>query len=603
MRFWIAVLLLTTIALASCIRTPTWSAPAIAFPGQTFQLNATSNVIQVKADNGHFSFTLKVIGEGNSVKVEVPKGAKPGLYDLIVKTASGECYQHHALWIPKEVPKRLVIFHLTDEHFGVFNPTGRKASQYVLAAVIIANSDPNVTLVAVTGDVADTAMPQQYQEAKLIHGLLRVPVLMVPGNHDHVSAEDTYSEYAGPKTWYRKLGDFLIVGLDTGAEGYLSYPQAKWASQILSQNAKVKIVMFHHPLFAYVYGDIPHSFNVSSWEELYKVLLSKKPGSKYTYLYRSWLGDVAGLKEFLKAIYNDNVTLTLSGHIHLDSYAVIERPNGVKTWFVTTTTTGGPIREGDYHGFKIVIVSPNFVKTEGLGEPWSRHASYSLEGALANLGMNENASAVTFELKDKRLLKLMPHLVLAVPVPKSFKNNFDIYAPGFQKVWRDCTQAFCVVYAETNDVRLNKVYRLAAYVKPDNSPPVIEDVEYPSKIRVGEPLTISFQSYDSGWGLDKVQVIVKTPSYQLNVTPVNYGYGYKVTLPPIKEPGKANVTIVAEDFYGHKTSKSFSVEVMKPVKVVHKPHPQAHERISPIAYIIAASTILAIAAILVFFFG
>ena len=201
MRSLVVLLALSLALFAMCINDPTWAVPATVHPGQTFVLKAQSPVLGAKANKGDFSFNLVIIGKGNEVKAFVPPGAQPGLYDLIVKTKDGTCYQHNALWILGSKMHRLTLMHLTDEHFGVYDPSGRRAFQYVLAAVIIANSDPNVTAVVATGDIADTAMPSQYEEARLIHGLLTKPVFIIPGNHDHVSAEDTYSQYVGPHTW------------------------------------------------------------------------------------------------------------------------------------------------------------------------------------------------------------------------------------------------------------------------------------------------------------------------------------------------------------------------------------------------------------------
>jgi len=552
-------------AFAMCVSDPTWAVPAIVHPGQSFALKAQSPVLSIKATKGDFSFNLLIEGKGNEVKVTVPRGAQPGLYDLIVKTKDGVCYQHNALWVLGKKLNRLVIMHLSDEHFGVYDPSGRTAFQYALAAVIIANSDPKVNAVVVTGDIADTAMPSQYEQARLVHGLLTKPVFIIPGNHDHVNAEDTYSEYVGPHNWYRSFDGFLIVGLDTGAEGYLSYQQASWASEILQRKASAKIVLFHHPLFAYVYGDTPHSFEANSWEDLYKILMSKKPGSKYTYLYGSWLADTEGLKTFLKAIYNDNVTLTLSGHIHLDSYATVSRPSGLTTWFITTTTAGGPVRRGDYHGFRIISIAPNEVNAYGLGKPWSRHASYSLEGALADLHENENVSVVTFELKDSHLLKLMPRLVLAVPIPKDFQGHYKVYAPGFQRTWVRCTPASCIFYASTSNVTLNKVYRLAVYMKPDLEAPKIYDIQAPKEVHVGNPFTISFEVSDDSWGVANVYAVIKGAGLNLKAIPTNYGGTYTISMPPLNKPGKLNVTLVAEDYYGHKTVKSFSIGVKENV--------------------------------------
>ncbi|UXD22791.1 hypothetical protein IPA_08260 [Ignicoccus pacificus DSM 13166] len=593
-RSLLLVAAVLAIALASCISDPTWGAPATPNPGSYFNLTVSGKVLQVTITNGTRAYTL----EYQNGKVFVPKSVQPGLYDLIVKTDHGECYQHNAVWVVPRSLKSLTVMHLTDEHFGVYNPTGRWARNYVLAAIIIANSDPQVNAIFVTGDVADTAMPYQYQEARLIHGLSTKPVFVIPGNHDHVNPQPTFEEYVGPWHWYRIINDILVVGIDTGADGYIGVAQASFVSKLLAKNYPIKVILHHHPLFAFLYGK-PYVFKVDSWEQLFKTMLSKKPGSKYPYIYTSWLADEEGLKELVKAIYDDNLTLSLSGHIHLDSYALVERPNGLKTWFIVTTTAGGPIRQSDYHGFKIVKIAKNDVEVYGLGKPWSRHASYSLEGAIADLGQNNVVSVVTFKLTDKNLTKLLPHLVLAVPIPKNMAGEYNIYSPDFQKVWLRCTPAFCVLFASTNKVMLNHTYRLAVYTKADLKPPTVEGLKYPKNVTVGTPITISFSAYDDAWGIQKVYAIVSSPSYKLKATPMSYGTTYTLNLPPVKKPGTLNVTLVLEDYYGHKTIKHFSVEVLGKTQQAQHVKPKAIPSINvpllPIA--IGALLILAAAAL------
>jgi hypothetical protein len=561
LRFVVPVLLLVSLILASCISDPTWGAPATALPGSSFNLTVGDNVKSVSISNGTVTITLKYLNG----KAIVPNGTKPGLYDLIVETDEGSCYQHNAVWVTTNVAS-LTLMHLTDEHFGVFSPEGRWAKSYVLAAIIIANSNPKVEAIFVTGDIADTATPLQYREAKLVHGLSLKPVFMIPGNHDHVNPAPTYEELVGPRQWYRIIGgSVLVVGVDTGAEGYLTASQASFVSKVLSKDYPVKVLLHHHPLFAYLYGR-PYVFKVRSWEELYYTL-------SRAHLYKSWLADEEGLKELVKAVYNSNLTLDLSGHIHLDSYAVVERSSGKKTWFVVTTTAGGPVRKGDHHGFKIISVSNNSVTVEGAGKPWDKNSSYSLEGATAGLNQNKVVSIVTFKVTDKRLLKLLPHLILAVPVPEDMKGVYKVFSPDSQRVWLKCTPAFCALYAETDRVELNKTYRLAIYTKADENAPTISDLNYPRNITVGTPITISFNAEDDAWGIQEVYAMISTPSYKLIAHPVNYGGKYKLSLPPIKTPGKANITLVLEDYYGHKTVKEISFKVIPKVAQVKRETP------------------------------
>ena len=564
---------------------PTWAVPAVVLPGETFTiaLSKPVEVVEVVATNGTYEFKLQISSISQAkLLVKVPEDVAPGLYDIIVYYKGGMCGQHNALWVLSEPLNRLVIMHVSDDHFGVFNPTGRLAREYTLAATILAMSNPNITIVMDTGDLADTATVEQYTWARLVYGLLTKPVFVIPGNHDHVTGDENYRDYVGPLHWTRTIGpNILVVGLDTGYEGYIGFEQAKWAKNVIeSSNAPIKIVLHHHPLFCYVYGDTPHEFKVSSSQQLLEVLESKKPGSKYPYIYTSWLENREGLKTLIDAIYNGKVTLSLSGHIHLDSYTVIERPDGSKTWFIVTTTLGGPIRQGDYHGFRIVVVEPNKVLVEGKGRPWDRHASYNIEGVEAHLTVSDNAVAVSFKVESQELLKLLPRLVLAVPVPKDYKG-YKVYAPGFEKTWKRCTPVYCALYALASHVELNKTYRLAVYIKPDREPPKITVVSAPEKVEATEPITIEFTVTDDSWGVESVYVTIKGPGINIRATPARFDNMYKVSLPPLGEAGKLEAIIVATDAYGHTSVEKVEIEIAQPQEATTTPKQQTETATIP----------------------
>jgi len=525
-RYAALFLFLLAPALA-CVLDPTWAVPATPPPGGAFEIRAESPVKEVYA-----------IANGTEVRLPlVPGGARaelpPGLYDLKVVTEGGTCYQHNALWVVPEGLSSLYVMHLTDEHFGVY--TDRWAYQYVLAAVFIANSLP-VQAIFVTGDIADTAMEVQYEKAALVHGLSLKPVFAVPGNHDHVNPSEPYPKMVGPYVWKRRAGEVLLVGLDTGGKGYLSYSQALKAYEMLKDNAKVKVVLFHHP---FIWGAFGVELDFNSFEEFYQSIAARA--------YRSWFTDPEGFKKFLEAIYYNNVTATFSGHVHVDECA-----RGKGFWAVVTTTTGGPVREGDYRGFRLAEVG-EAVETSCEG----RHQSYSLEGAYAQLGSNSKVSAVIFKISDEKLINIMPKVVLAVPVPF---EEYEVYAPGATEVWKRCSPAFCAVYASF-EPQLGKTYRLAVYTEPDEEPPEVLDLSYPEAVEVGKPIPISFKARDDSWGIANATVAASGPGYSLNVMVASYGGSYRLQAPPPEQPGTIKFSVVLEDYYGHRTVKQFEVEV------------------------------------------
>ncbi len=554
------------------VRYPNWGLPDVAYPGGNVGIHLWSNVGVKGAvlENGSFKVRLKLIKSGEGiVEAELPEGVGPGMYDLILNTTEGTCGIHNAVWVPRErfdsPSSALVLMHVTDNHFNVLNPGERPAADYVLSAVLLALSMPNVTAVVNTGDLANTGNVNQYLKAIEVFNLLNKPVFSIPGNHDHVVGIKNYELYVGPTNWSLRLGRFLLVGMDTGYDGYPTMAEAEWAYKVLTgSNATAEILMFHHPLFGYVYGDTPHDFNVSSWQDLEKVLLSKKPGSKYPYLFTSWLQNKKAFETTLKAIYGSRTVLVLAGHIHLDSYATIERPNHVKTWFIVTTALGGPVRDQDYHGFRIIKVYGNgTVQVYGEGKPWDRHASYSVEGVEAYLKVGRAASAETLTITDPKIAAMLPHVVLAVPIPKDFEGKYRVYAPNADKVWSRCTPAFCAVYAEFKEVKLGNTYRLVAYVKPDEAPPTIIVRNAPQEVLVGKPVNIAYGIKDDAWGVQGTNATVIINGEKNIVKPMLYGGSYTISFLAPKTPGKVTVVITATDLSGKVTSKTIVINVVE----------------------------------------
>ncbi len=554
------------------VKFPRWALPEPVKPGSTLlvELSKPIKVDEIVLANGVEEYKLKVETKGTKLTAKLPPTVKPGLYDLILYSSSKIiCGEHNAVWVLKEYPKKLVLLHISDNHFGVVNPTGRTAESYNLALAILALSIPNITVIVDTGDLADTASVDQYKNARMILGLVDKPLLIIPGNHDHVTGDENYKAYVGPLTWNLTLGSFMFLGLDTGYEGYIDISQAEWAAKVLAESkAKAKIVLFHHPHFAYVYGKTPHSFTVKSWEELVKILKTKKPGSRYPYVYTSWLTSEKAFTRLVKAFYEEGVTLVLSGHIHLDSYAEVIRADGTKIYYVVTTTLGGPVRTGDYHGFKILVVDDKgHVEVKGADVPWSRHASFNIEGLDVAYTRTETAVTAVVALKSKELASLMPRLVLAIPLPCSWKDKVKLEAPGAEKTWIKATPVYCAAYAVFPKPEPGKVYRLIAYTAPDKEPPKIEAKTTTIRVPAGYPVTVKVKITDDSWGVANVTGVLAYDTKTIKLTPAKMGSRYMFSIPPLPATVKqAKLVVYAEDASGKKTTQTITITYYKPEK-------------------------------------
>ena len=535
--------------------------PVFVKPGGSFTVEF-SKPLQVSraviADGTH-TYTLRLRGSGEEYTATVPADAAPGLYDLIVYTKAGAYGVPNAVYVYREEPGEVRIIHVTDTHIGVIDANGRSGASYTLAAFTMANS-MNATIVAATGDIADTATPQQYMEFVRLVELLREPLLAVPGNHDHVQ-EGVYNQYVSPLHWAKKVWFIGFLGIDSGYEGYIDTTQAEWAyRELCGMKTPFKIVMFHHPLFSYVWLEKP--FIVSSWKQLLSILEEKKPGSRYPYVYTSWLSDKQALAVLVKALYQCNASLVLTGHIHLDSYARVVRKGDGSITFIVTTATGGPVRPHDYHGYRLIIVTrTGAMKVLGDGEPWVRHASFNLEKVYAVQVSTKYARSTVIVFNDTKAEKYMKSLVVAVLAPPTW-SKYPVSAPGATRIEKLCTPLACRVYAYYPP--RPGVYHATIYTKPDKQPPSIElESMQPSHPYVGDSVTLQLRVTDDSWGVALIHAELEAGGKKLRLYPAVSGSTVMLTLPPIKA-GEAVVKVTAIDASGKKTTKTITIHYAKP---------------------------------------
>jgi hypothetical protein len=148
------------------------------------------------------------------------------------------------------------------------------------------------------------------------------------------------------------VGPYLIIGLDTGFDGYLTNEQVKFYESVLARHPdKVKIVLMHHPPFY-----LQNSYVVETYRGPQDIdRLSRDPTGRRPYylVYTSHLQNRAGFEKFLNLTFRYRVAVVMSGHVHGGNSTIII--NG--TYFVTTRTLGGSIDTS--HGFRTYVVFPN----------------------------------------------------------------------------------------------------------------------------------------------------------------------------------------------------------------------------------------------------
>jgi 3',5'-cyclic AMP phosphodiesterase CpdA len=222
----------------------------------------------------------------------------------------------------------------------------------LIHGVLYANSAP-VDVVFFTGDHADlSALLWPHVLFVRYASMITKPVFVVPGDYDNVNHLVNYRKYLGLPYWYRVVGPYLIIGLNSGYVGYLTDEQVKFYESVLKKYPdKVKIVLVHHPPFY-----LPNSYVVETYRGPQDIdRLSRDPtGRRPLYLvYTSYLQNRPAFEKFLDLTIRYKVALVVSGHVHGGNSTVVI--NG--TYFVTTRTLGGAI--GTSHGFRSYVVYPN----------------------------------------------------------------------------------------------------------------------------------------------------------------------------------------------------------------------------------------------------
>ncbi len=153
------------------------------------------------------------------------------------------------------------IAHLSDPHFGTIAPGVQDG---LLETLLTLKTD----LVLLTGDITQRARHRQFAQAHRFAENIReiLPesaVIAVPGNHD-IPLFNIFGRFFDPYRGFRKVfkfvpekdfrrGDIVITALNSTSrwrhvQGDLSPKRTEERLKQKEQNAKIRIVAFHHPM-------------------------------------------------------------------------------------------------------------------------------------------------------------------------------------------------------------------------------------------------------------------------------------------------------------------------------------------------------------------
>lgn len=149
------------------------------------------------------------------------------------------------------------VVHISDLHFGAED--GTRIGPLVAA---IAGHRPDV--VAVSGDLTQRALDEQFREARRFLDALALPTIVIPGNHD-IPLYNVVERALAPRRRYRRwigadtepvlrVGDVTIIGMDTTRhyfwkDGRIAEHQLRRLRSVVADTAggTCRMVMMHHP--------------------------------------------------------------------------------------------------------------------------------------------------------------------------------------------------------------------------------------------------------------------------------------------------------------------------------------------------------------------
>lgn len=154
-----------------------------------------------------------------------------------------------------------VLAQISDLHIGAgVGPAGRDAASGLRAAFqAIAKRAPDVILA--TGDLANDAKAEEYQELARLLAEAPAPVFLLPGNHDDPALlraafpGHAYLPRQGPLSYVIEQYPVRMVALDVTVAGEVggafTEAHARWLDLALgAQRHKPTLVALHHPPFA-----------------------------------------------------------------------------------------------------------------------------------------------------------------------------------------------------------------------------------------------------------------------------------------------------------------------------------------------------------------
>lgn len=184
-----------------------------------------------------------------------------------------------------------LLLQLSDTHI---REPGRQAygrintAPYLAEAVASINRLPQAPDAAViTGDLTDFGRPAEYEHLRELLAPLRMPVYLLPGNHDsreQMRASFPQHTYLGTEGFIQfsvAVGGLQLIALDTvvsgASEGQLCPQRLQWLETELARHtARPVVIAMHHPPFRTLIGHMDDIGLLEGADEL-EAIVSRHP--------------------------------------------------------------------------------------------------------------------------------------------------------------------------------------------------------------------------------------------------------------------------------------------------------------------------------------
>jgi Icc protein len=244
--------------------------------------------------------------------------------------------------------KPILIAQISDLHikapgqFAYGKVDTAKALQRCVAA--LNELQPRPDLVVISGDLADTPTPEEYDHLKRLLAPLQIPFIGIPGNHDSremmraAFPEQAYATPSGALNQMRDVGGLDVVLLDSSVagkpHGELETATLQWLDATLaSSSQRPALIFLHHPPFrtGIEHMDVQNLFNAADLAPI----IRRHPRVQLVaagHVHRATLTTFAGVATTICPAPNHAVDLDL-GELREPSFKVEPPAFHLHTWF------------------------------------------------------------------------------------------------------------------------------------------------------------------------------------------------------------------------------------------------------------------------------